>query len=135
VAIGASAGPRSPANQPFAVGTVALVDGQAPSTTGPGSSLTTAGFAMTNCGLCGLTESEVLAQLRRDGVASVSELRYVLYETKGELTIIREPGDGTPDPELVGIGLRDAADFRQPDHEPPGGRGRLGHWVRRRVKR
>ena len=65
--------------------------------------------------LCGLTESEVLAQLRRHGVASVSELRYVLYETKGELTIIREPGDGTPDPELVRIGLRDAADFPQRD--------------------
>ena len=61
--------------------------------------------------LCGLTESEVLAQLRRRGVASLSELRYVLYETKGELTIVREPGDGTPDPELIKIGLRSAADF------------------------
>ncbi|MFL6147470.1 MAG: DUF421 domain-containing protein [Pseudonocardiaceae bacterium] len=65
--------------------------------------------------LCGLTESEVLAQLRRHGVASVSELRYVLYETKGELTIVREPGDGSPDSELVRIGLRDAADFPQGD--------------------
>jgi uncharacterized membrane protein YcaP (DUF421 family) len=65
--------------------------------------------------LCGLTESEVLAQLRRHGVASVSELRYVLYETKGELTIVREPGDGSPDSELVRIGLRDAADFPQRD--------------------
>ncbi|MGB8961131.1 MAG: YetF domain-containing protein [Pseudonocardiaceae bacterium] len=61
--------------------------------------------------LCGLTESELLAQLRRHGVASLSELRYVLYETKGELTIVREPGDESPDPELVRIGLRDAADF------------------------
>jgi uncharacterized membrane protein YcaP (DUF421 family) len=57
----------------------------------------------------------VLAQLRRHGVASVSELRYVLYETKGELTIVREPGDGSPDSELVRIGLRDAADFPQRD--------------------
>jgi hypothetical protein len=53
--------------------------------------LTTAGFAMTNCGLCGLTESEVVAQLRRDGVASISERRYVLYETKGELTTATGP--------------------------------------------
>jgi uncharacterized membrane protein YcaP (DUF421 family) len=65
--------------------------------------------------LCGLTESEVLAQLRRHGVASLSELRYVLYETKGELTIVREPGDGIPDPELVRIGLRDAADSPRRD--------------------
>ena len=65
--------------------------------------------------LCGLTDSEVLAQLRQQGVASLSELRYVLYETKGELTVVREPGTQTPDPELVQIGLRDAADFpRQP---------------------
>ncbi len=48
--------------------------------------------------LCGLTVSEVLAQLRQHGVASLSELRYVLYETKGELTV-REPGDGITNPE------------------------------------
>ncbi|HEY3893831.1 MAG TPA: YetF domain-containing protein, partial [Pseudonocardiaceae bacterium] len=54
--------------------------------------------------LCGLTESEVLAQLRRDGVASVSELRYMLYETKGELTIVREPGDGTRTRSSYGLG-------------------------------
>lgn len=65
--------------------------------------------------LCGLTESEVLAQLRQHGVASLSELRYVLYETKGELTVVREPGAETPDPELVQIGLRDAAGFPQFD--------------------
>jgi len=61
--------------------------------------------------LSGLTESEVLARLRQQGVGRLDELRYVLYESKGELTLIREPGEETPDPELVRIGLRDAADF------------------------
>jgi uncharacterized membrane protein YcaP (DUF421 family) len=61
--------------------------------------------------LCGLTDNDVLAKLREQGVGALAELRYVLYETKGELTIVREPGDGAPDPELVTTGLRDAAGF------------------------
>lgn len=61
--------------------------------------------------LCGLTESEVLAQLRRQGVADLGDLRYVLYETKGDLTVVRETGHEGPDPELVRAGLRHAADF------------------------
>src|SRR4051794_30203363 len=64
---------------------------------------------------CGLTEAEVLAQLRQHGVASIGELRYVLYETKGELTIVREPGAGVADPELVRAGLRDAAAYPRQD--------------------
>ena len=67
---------------------------------------------------CGLTEAEVLAQLRQHGVASLAELRYVLYESKGDLTIVREPGADTADPELVRAGLRDAAAY------PPADRGR-----------
>jgi uncharacterized membrane protein YcaP (DUF421 family) len=59
---------------------------------------------------CGLTDNDVLSKLRQQGVGSLDELRYVLYETKGELTIVRE--DGSPrDPELVTTGLEDAADF------------------------
>ncbi len=42
----------------------------------------------------------------------------VLFESKGELTIMREPGDGSPDPELVRIGLRNAADFPQRGRGP-----------------
>lgn len=59
---------------------------------------------------CGLTESEILAQLRQQGVGSLHELRYVLYETKGDLTIVREPGN-TPDSDLVRAGLREASRF------------------------
>lgn len=63
---------------------------------------------------CGLTRDEVLAQLRQHGVESVAELRYVLYETKGELTIVPEPGAAVPDPELVRHGLQRAAGYPPP---------------------
>jgi uncharacterized membrane protein YcaP (DUF421 family) len=57
--------------------------------------------------VCGLTENDVLAKLRQQGVRDLSELRYVLYETKGELTIVREDADA--DAQLVDVGLRHAA--------------------------
>ncbi|WP_164704501.1 DUF421 domain-containing protein [Blastococcus litoris] len=58
--------------------------------------------------ICGLTENDVLAKLRELGVREIAELRYVLYETKGELTIVRENGP-EPDGTLVRRGLSDAA--------------------------
>jgi uncharacterized membrane protein YcaP (DUF421 family) len=60
--------------------------------------------------LCGLTEADVLAKLRERGVERLADLRYVLYETKGELTVVRERGDAN-DGELVRAGLRGAAGF------------------------
>jgi uncharacterized membrane protein YcaP (DUF421 family) len=59
--------------------------------------------------ICGLTENDVLAKLREQDVRDLSELRYVLYETKGELTIVREADASTPDGRLVLTGLADAA--------------------------
>jgi uncharacterized membrane protein YcaP (DUF421 family) len=61
--------------------------------------------------LCGITENDLLAKLRERGVREISELRYVLYETKGELTIVPERGEAEQDAELVRIGLRDAAGY------------------------
>ena len=58
--------------------------------------------------VCGLTENDVLAKLREQGVDRLADLRYVLYETKGELTVVRETG-APEDPELIRAGLRDAA--------------------------
>jgi hypothetical protein len=58
-------------------------------------------------------------------VATLAELRYVLYETKGELTIVREPGGTEPDPDLVRAGLRDAAAY-------PSDPGRWSTLARRR---
>jgi uncharacterized membrane protein YcaP (DUF421 family) len=54
---------------------------------------------------CGLIEDGVLAHLRRNGVSSLADVRYVLYESKGELTIVPERGPHVPDPDLVRIAL------------------------------
>jgi uncharacterized membrane protein YcaP (DUF421 family) len=59
---------------------------------------------------CGLTENDVLAKLRELGVRELAELRYVLYETKGELTVVRETG-ADDDGALVRAGLAHAAGF------------------------
>ena len=59
--------------------------------------------------ICGLTRNDVLAKLRELGIHELGDLRYVLYETKGELTVVRETGG--PDGTLVRAGLADAAGF------------------------
>ncbi|MGN6331211.1 MAG: DUF421 domain-containing protein [Motilibacteraceae bacterium] len=61
--------------------------------------------------ITGLTENDVLSKLRQLGHEDLSQLRYVLYETKGELTVVPERGAGVPDPPLVQRGLRDAAGY------------------------
>lgn len=69
--------------------------------------------------LCGLTENDLIAQLRQQGVRRLGDLRYVLYETKGELTVVPE-GDG-PDEELIADGLHGAIDPPvTPLSSPPG---------------
>ena len=55
---------------------------------------------------CGLTTNDVLSQLRQQGHLSLHRLRYVLYETKGGLTVV--PYDAPGDQQLVEAGLRDA---------------------------
>lgn len=71
--------------------------------------------------LCGLTENDVLSRLRQRGVGDVRELRYVLYETKGELTIVPETGGA--DTALVRAGLVDAAGYRVGSPPPAAGAG------------
>jgi uncharacterized membrane protein YcaP (DUF421 family) len=58
--------------------------------------------------LCGLTDNDVLSKLRNMGVSSLDGVRYVLYETKGDLTVV---SDRDADGELVRTGLRDAAGY------------------------
>src|SRR4051794_5917791 len=58
--------------------------------------------------LCGLTEADLFAQLRQQGVYELSGLRYVLYETKGELTVVRENAGDPAGLDLVARGLQDA---------------------------
>lgn len=74
-------------------------------------------LCMSQLRICGLTENDVLAKLRAQGVGSLEELRYVLYETKGDLTIVRRETVDAEPPPLVATGLRDAAGF-----EPAGRR-------------
>lgn len=62
-------------------------------------------------GICGLTENDVTSKLRRQGVSSIRDLRYVLYETKGELTIVHEGKALNDDGDLIRAGLTDAAGY------------------------
>jgi uncharacterized membrane protein YcaP (DUF421 family) len=59
--------------------------------------------------ICGLTEADLFSQLRQQGVYDLDGLRYVLYETKGELTVVRDDPHEDTDPALVARGLEDAA--------------------------
>ncbi len=64
--------------------------------------------------LCGLTDNDLYAQLRQRDVYDLSEVRYVLYESKGDLTVV--PKSAGPVPELVRIGIEDSVGWT----EPPG---------------
>lgn len=45
---------------------------------------------------CGLTRQDLDAHLRQSGVFDMSELRYVLYESKGGLTLVRNEDAQAP---------------------------------------
>jgi uncharacterized membrane protein YcaP (DUF421 family) len=59
---------------------------------------------------CGLADDDLFAQLRQSGVRRLDDVRYVLYEANGDLTIVREDRD--PDGELVETALRGSVGFR-----------------------
>jgi uncharacterized membrane protein YcaP (DUF421 family) len=59
--------------------------------------------------VCGLTEADLFAQLRQQGVHDLAGLRYVLYETKGGLTVVPDDPHHPTDQALVARGLQDAA--------------------------
>ncbi|HET6793206.1 MAG TPA: YetF domain-containing protein [Acidimicrobiales bacterium] len=66
---------------------------------------------------CGLTDNDLYTQLRQRGVFALDDVRYVLYETKGTITIVPRSeagGDGAGpggDQPLVEAGLEGAAGF------------------------
>lgn len=60
--------------------------------------------------ICGLTESDLLAQLRLRGVFELSDVRFVLYEAKGGLTVVTGAHPAAELPDLVRAGLREAVD-------------------------
>ncbi|HET6965813.1 MAG TPA: YetF domain-containing protein [Acidimicrobiales bacterium] len=58
---------------------------------------------------CGLTDNDLFAQLRQHGVFTLDEVRYVLYEAKGDITVVRQTTTG--DPQLVQAGLEGSAGY------------------------
>lgn len=60
---------------------------------------------------CGLTDNDLFAHLRQSGVRQLNDLRYVLYEAKGSLTIVRE--DAHPDTELIEAALKGSVGFHR----------------------
>jgi len=57
-----------------------------------------------------LNENDLFAELRLQGTFSLTELRYVIYESKGGLTVVGPDADGpgTPEPPLIRRALGDA---------------------------
>ena len=65
--------------------------------------------------LCGLTDNDIYAELRRRGVFDLAGISLVPYETKGDLTVVGSaPGSLPP---LIRAGLADAVDL--PDRLRP----------------
>jgi uncharacterized membrane protein YcaP (DUF421 family) len=63
---------------------------------------------------CGLTENDLFAQLRQKGILQLKDIRYVLYEATGGLTIVHENDD--PQADLLQAALHHALglDRQQP---------------------
>ena len=59
---------------------------------------------------CGLTDNDLFTQLRQRDVFSLDDVQFVLYETKGSITIVPRQSDGG-DRELVQAGLRDSVGY------------------------
>lgn len=56
---------------------------------------------------CGLTRSDLHAMLRQRGVGDPVEARFVVFEQRGQVSVIRESGPDGAEPELVrGIAAR-----------------------------
>lgn len=65
---------------------------------------------------CGLTDNDLYTQLRQRGIFSLADVRYVLYEAKGSITVVPEDRhgpaiDGVGEGELVTAGLEGSAGY------------------------
>ena len=63
--------------------------------------------------ICGLTEHDLVAQLRQSGILDLGDVRYVLYEAKGNLTVV--PDSAPVAAPLVRQGLTAAAGWPPDD--------------------
>jgi uncharacterized membrane protein YcaP (DUF421 family) len=62
--------------------------------------------------ICGLTENDLYAQLRQRGVFDLTQLRYVLYETKGDLTVVPDQDAPDREPPLIHAALNSAHGYQ-----------------------
>jgi len=60
---------------------------------------------------CGLTDTDVFTQLRMRGLFSLDEVRYVIYEPMGTMTIVPAAAPAHPDPPLVEVAIERAAGY------------------------
>lgn len=61
---------------------------------------------------CGLTENDVQTQLRQQGVFDLSTIAYVLYETKGSISIVRRSvTEGGDDADILSAALEAAVGY------------------------
>ncbi len=60
---------------------------------------------------CGLTDEDLFTQLRQRGVFAIEDVRYLLYEPKGSISIVTREVPADPEPELLRDGLEHAAGY------------------------
>jgi uncharacterized membrane protein YcaP (DUF421 family) len=48
----------------------------------------------TQLRLCGLTDNDIMSELRQRGIFDLADVRYLIYETKGGLTVVRRDAAG-----------------------------------------
>jgi uncharacterized membrane protein YcaP (DUF421 family) len=64
---------------------------------------------------CGLTDDDLFSQLRQKGILSLDDLRYVLYESKGSISVITHPqGIEAAESPLMDAALDEAAGYTAP---------------------
>jgi uncharacterized membrane protein YcaP (DUF421 family) len=60
---------------------------------------------------CGLTDNDLFAQLRQRGIRQLSDVQYLLYEAKGDLTIVTTSEDAADPGDLIAEGLQNSVGF------------------------
>lgn len=72
---------------------------------------------------CGLTDNDLFMQLRQRGIESLDGIRYVIYETKGSISVVNEPagdqGTEVDDLPLVKAALEGSVGYPDWRSRPP----------------
>jgi len=63
-----------------------------------------------------LTDNDLYAQLRQRGIFDLAQVRSVLYESKGDLTVAPEASG--PVPPLARLGREDSVGWAEPPDRP-----------------